>query len=249
MDLGIAGRVVLITGGNGDIGRALARRFLTLGAHVALGDIRPDERLVEELAALSSSKGRVLALQLDVTNRESAEAAVQRTAEHYGKLDVLVNNAGVVDRHHIAEMTDEAWDRVLDVNLRGAFLMTRAALTHMMPRRQGWIVNVASVSAKTGLTDANYVASKAGLIGLTKAVAKDVAPYGIYVNAVAPGLVDTTMVRAMEPGRRQRMLDNTPLGRMATPEEVANVIAFLASPLASSIVGATIDVNGGLLMD
>jgi 3-oxoacyl-[acyl-carrier protein] reductase len=126
--------------------------------------------------------------------------------------------------------------------------MTRAALAHMMPRREGWIVNVASVSAKSGATDANYVASKAGLIGFTKAVARDVAPYGIYVNAVAPGLVDTAMAQAMEPGRRQRMLDNTPLGRMATPEEVASVVAFLASPLASYVVGATIDVNGGLLM-
>ena len=244
MDLGIDGRVALITGGSGDIGRAIARRFLTLGAQIALGDLQPDERLVGELA----SEGRVLAVQLDVTDRESVEAAVRRTVEHHGKLDVLVNNAGIADRHRISEMTDDAWDRVLDVNLRGAFLMTRAALAHMIPRRQGWIVNVASVSAKSGATDANYVASKAGLIGFTKSVARDVAPYGIYVNAVAPGLVDTTMARAMEPGRRQRMLDNTPLGRMATPEEVANVVAFLASPLASYIVGATIDVNGGLLM-
>lgn len=249
MDLGIGGRVALITGASGDIGRAIACRFLTLGAHVAVGDLHPDERLTEELAVLSSSKGRVLAVHLDVTNRKSAEEAVQRTVEYYGKLDVLVNNAGIADRHHISELTDEAWDRVLDVNLRGAFLMTRAALAHMMPRREGWIVNVASVSAKSGATDANYVASKAGLIGFTKAVAKDVAPYGIYVNAVAPGLVDTAMARAMDPDRRQRMLDNTPLGRMATPEEVANVVAFLASPLASYIVGATIDVNGGLLMD
>jgi 3-oxoacyl-[acyl-carrier protein] reductase len=244
VDLDIGGRVALITGGSGDIGRAIARRFLSLGAHVALGDLRPDERLLGEL----TSEGRVLAVELDVTNRESAEAAIQRTVDRYGKLDVLVNNAGIADRHHVSEMTDEAWDRVLDVNLRGAFLMMRAALAHMMPRREGWIVNVASVSAKSGATDANYVASKAGLIGLTKAVARDVAAQGIYVNAVAPGLVDTTMAQAMEPGRRQRMLDNTPLGRMATPEEVANVVAFLASPLASYIVGATIDVNGGLLM-
>jgi 3-oxoacyl-[acyl-carrier protein] reductase len=245
VDLGIGGRVALITGGSGDIGRAIARRFLTLGAHVALGDLQPDERLAGELGG----EGRVLAVRLDVTSRESAEAAIQRTVEHYGRLDVLVNNAGVADRHHISEMTDEAWERVLDVNLRGAFLMTRAALAHMMPRREGWIVSIASVSAKSGATDANYVASKAGLIGFTKAVARDVASHGIYVNAVAPGLVDTAMAQAMEPGRRQRMLDNTPLGRMATPEEVANVVAFLASPLASYVVGATIDVNGGLLMD
>ena len=244
MDLGIAGRVALITGGSGDIGRAIARRFLSLGADVAVGDLQPDERLMEELA----SEERVLAVRLDVTNRESVEEAVQRTVDHYGKLDVLVNNAGIADRHHISEMTDEAWDSVLDVNLRGAFLMTRAALAYMMPRREGWIVNVASVGGKSGATDANYVASKAGLIGFTKAVARDVAAQGIYVNAVAPGLVETTMARAMEPDRRQRMLDNTPLGRMATPEEVANVVAFLASPLSSYIVGATIDVNGGLLM-
>jgi 3-oxoacyl-[acyl-carrier protein] reductase len=244
VDLGIGGRVALITGASGDIGRAIARRFLTLGAHVALADLQPDERLVGEVGG----EGRVLAVRLDVTSPESAQAAVQRTVEHFDKLDVLVNNAGVADRHHISEMTDEAWDRVLDVNLRGAFLMTRAALTHMMPRREGWIVSIASVSAKSGATDANYVASKAGLIGFTKAVARDVACHGINVNAVAPGLVDTAMARAMEPDRRQRMLDNTPLGRMATPEEVANVVAFLASPLASYIVGATIDVNGGLLM-
>jgi 3-oxoacyl-[acyl-carrier protein] reductase len=244
MDLDIAGRVVLITGGSGDIGRAIARRFLTLGAHVALGDLRPDERLVGELAG----EGRVLAIQLDVTDRESAEAAVQRTVDHFGQLDVLVNNAGIADRHPISEMTDEAWERVLDVNLRGAFLMTRAALAHMMRRREGWIVNVASVSAKSGATDANYVASKAGLIGLTKTVAREFAPRGITVNAVAPGFIETQMTAVLSAKIREGFLAQIPLGRAGTTEDVAGAVTFLASDQAAYLTGQVLHVSGGMYM-
>ncbi|MDP2949584.1 MAG: SDR family NAD(P)-dependent oxidoreductase [Chloroflexota bacterium] len=247
MDLGIAGRTVLITGGTGDIGQAIARTFLALGAYVGLLDIslKGLEALVRELSAV----GKVMAIEADVSDRQSVERAVKQFVDHYGGIDVLVNNAGVAARYHIAQMTEEAWDQVLDINLKGPFLMTQAVLPYMIPRKRGWVINIASVAAKSGHTDANYVASKAGLIGFTKAVAKDLAPHGIYVNAVAPGLVDTRMAQAMDAERRQRMLDSTPLARMAKPEEVANVVAFLASPLASFIVGATIDVNGGLLMD
>jgi len=247
VDLGIAGRTALITGGTGDIGQAIARTFVSLGADVGLLDISLEgvEALVRELSAT----GKVIAIEADVRDRQSVERAVKQFVDHYGRVDILVNNAGVAARYHIAQMTEQAWDQVLDINLKGAFLTTQAVLVYMMARQEGWIVNIASVAAKTGHTDANYVASKAGLIGFTKAVAKDLAPHGIYVNAVAPGLVDTRMAQAMDAQRRQRMLDNTPLARMAKPEEVANVVAFLASPLASFIVGATIDVNGGLLMD
>jgi 3-oxoacyl-[acyl-carrier protein] reductase len=247
VDLGLAGRTILITGGAGDIGQAIARTFLSLGASVGIVDKSVGEAhgLVRQLP----DKERVILIEADVTDRQSAERAATEFIDRYGRIDVLVNNAGVAARYHIAEMTDEAWDQVLDVNLKGAFLMTQTVIRHMMPHRQGWIINIASVAGKTGQTDANYVASKAGLIGFTKAVAKDLAPCGIYVNAVAPGLVDGKMAQAMDAERRQRMIDNTPLGRMAKPEEVANVVAFLASPLASFITGATIDVNGGLLMD
>lgn len=247
MDLGLAGRTILITGGAGDIGQAIVRTFLSLGADVGIVDksLQAVEGLVQELA----DKGRVMLIEADVSDRQSAERGVKEFIDRYGRIDVLVNNAGVAARYHIADMTDEAWDHVLDVNLKGAFLMSQAVIRHMMPRGQGWIVNIASAAGKTGQTDANYVASKAGLIGFTKAVAKDLAPHGICVNAVAPGLVDSKMAQAMDAERRQQMINNTPLGRMAKPEEVANVVAFLASPLASFIIGATIDVNGGLLMD
>ena len=244
----LEGKVAVVTGAGGGIGSAIACRLASSGANIVVNDVD------EPAAALVAEEVGNLGVEAvtndgDVSDLAAMEQMVADAMTRWGRVDIMVNNAGITRDALLMRLSEEDWDRVLAINLKGAFLMTQAVVRHMMPHRRGWIVNIASVAGKTGQTDANYVASKAGLIGFTKAVAKDLAPLGIYVNAVAPGPVDGKMAQAMDAERRQRMIDNTPLGRMAKPEEVANVVAFLASPLASFITGATIDVNGGLLMD
>src|SRR5579863_2941323 len=243
MDL--TGRVALITGASQGIGKACALALAEAGADVALGarnlyNLQCVAKDVEDLGR------KALVLGLDVAQLESVTEAVARTVQAWGKIDILVNNAGVTKDNLIMRMKPEDWESVLRTNLDGAYYSIRAVLPGMVKQRYGRIVNVASVVAQTGNPgQANYIASKAGLIGLTKAVAAEVASRNITVNAVAPGFIQTAMTDKLPEEVRQKLLGIIPLGRMGTDREVAGAVRFLASDEAGYITGHVLNVNGG----
>jgi 2-hydroxycyclohexanecarboxyl-CoA dehydrogenase len=243
------GKVALVTGGAGGIGSATASRLAAEGARVAIGDLNGEA--ARELAADLGGAG----LELDVTSAESIAAAVAATELQLGPIDVLVNNAGVAGELFFTQTPPEVWDNMLAVNLRGVFAVTHAVLPGMHERGAGAIVNVASEAGRVGSPlSVVYSATKAGVIGFTKALAKESARFGVRVNAVAPGPIDTQMVRAAEVlgeiGERmvQGMIDSTVMKRLGEPDEVAAAIAYLASDEASYVTGETIGVSGGLGM-
>lgn len=242
------GKVALVTGGSRGIGRAVALAFAKAGANVSLcaRDLTKAELVAEEARALGVE---ALAVKADMAHPAEVEALIQACLGKFGRLDILVNNAGIVKDALIVRMKDEDWDRVLEVNLKGAFYAIRSALKPMMKQRGGRIINIASVVGVMGnIGQANYVAAKAGLIGLTKAVAREAASWGITVNAVAPGFIETDMVASLPEKVRQAYLEQIPLKRLGSPEEVAHVVCFLASDAASYITGQVIHVNGGMWM-
>jgi 2-hydroxycyclohexanecarboxyl-CoA dehydrogenase len=245
----LEGRVALVTGGAGGIGGATAARLAAEGARVAVADLDGDG--ARELAADLGGAG----LELDVTSAESVAAAIAATEERLGPIDVLVNNAGIGGELFFGQTPPEVWDRMLAVNLRGVLAVTHAVLPGMQERGGGAIVNVASEAGRVGSQLAVvYSATKAGVIGFTKALAKESARFGVRVNAVAPGPIDTQMVRGAEAlgeiGERmvQGMIDSTALKRLGEPDEVAAAIAYLASDEAAYVTGETIGVSGGLGM-
>ncbi|HEX2160870.1 MAG TPA: glucose 1-dehydrogenase [Thermoleophilaceae bacterium] len=242
-------KVALVTGGAGGIGGATASRLAAEGARVAIGDL--DAAAARELAADLGGIG----LELDVRSDESIASAVEATERQLGPIDVLVNNAGVAGELFFTQTPPEVWDNMLAVNLRGVLAVTHAVLPGMHERRGGAIVNVASEAGRVGSQlSVVYSATKAGVIGFTKALAKESARFGVRVNAVAPGPIDTQMVRAAEVlgeiGERmvQGMIDSTVMKRLGEPEEVAAAIAYLASDEASFVTGETVGVSGGLGM-
>lgn len=246
MDL--KGKVALVTGGSRGIGRAVALAFAQAGANVSLcaRDLAKAELVAEEARALGVE---ALAVKADISQSAEVETLIQACLKKSGRLDILVNNAGIIKDALVVRMKDEDWDRVLEVNLRGAFYSIRSALKPMMKQRGGRIINIASVVGVMGnVGQANYVAAKAGLIGLTKAVAREAASWGITVNAVAPGFIETDMVASLPEKVRQAYLEQIPLKRLGSPEEVAAVVCFLASDAASYITGQVIHVNGGMWM-
>jgi len=244
----LADRVALVTGGSQGIGRATSLALARAGAKVAAA-ARNAERLAGVVNEITAAGGEALAVPMDVADAAQVEAGFQKVLERFGRLDILVNNAAITRDGLAVRMKPEAWEAVLRTNLTGAHLCIQQALGAMLRQRYGRIVNVASVVAHTGNAgQANYVAAKAGLIGLTKAIAVEVASRSITVNAVAPGFVASPMTDPLPPKVKEEMLARIPLARMGTGDDVAAAIVFLASEEAGYITGHVLDVNGGMYM-
>jgi 3-oxoacyl-[acyl-carrier protein] reductase len=244
----LAGRVAVVTGGTRGIGLAIARLLADDGASVVVSGRDPDrlERAAKELEALGSS---ALAVPADATKREDADRLVEAARERFGRIDVLVNNAGITRDQLLVRMKDDDWDQVMETNLRGVFLMTRAVGKVMMRQKSGRMINISSTAGAMGNPgQVNYSAAKAGVIGLSKAAARELAHWNILVNAVAPGLVETDMTATISAEAREGLLQQVPLKRMGTAREVAEVVRFLAGDGAGYITGQVIHVNGGLYM-
>jgi len=241
--------VVLITGASRGIGRAIALRFAREGARIGINfrqNVSAAECTAEDVARLG---GEPLLLAGDVSQPDAVNEIYRTLLDRWGRIDVLVNNAGIVRDTLLLRMSEDDWDAVLATNLRSAFLCTRAALRPMLRQKSGRIVNLASISGIRGNAgQANYAASKAALIGFTKSTAREVASRGITVNAVAPGLIETDITTEMPAKAREALIGQIPLGRMGTTDEVAEVVAFLSSPLAGYITGQALVIDGGLAM-
>lgn len=240
----LLGRVAIVTGAAQGIGRAIAKTLTRASVKVVVSDING-----EKAQSVADNIGAV-GLRTDVTNEEDVENMVQNTIERYGTVDILINNAGILRPTRIDSITKKEWDSVLDVNLNGTFLCTKAVLKIMKKKKFGRIVNISSSAGRSVSTlgGAHYTAAKAAILGFTRAVAKEVASYGITANAICPGLIDTEMVRSdCSPEKIEAYENSFPISRLGTPEEVADVVLFLVAK-ASYITGATIDINGGDLM-
>jgi 3-oxoacyl-[acyl-carrier protein] reductase len=245
----LTGKVALVTGGSRGIGKAIGLRLARQGADVAFTYKGNAEAARETAQAIEAIGRRALPLQADAAAPESAEAVIKSVLEAFGKVDILVNNAGVTRDDLIMRMSPDAWREVLETNLFGAFWMIKAVTRPMLKARGGRIVNITSVSGQAGQTgQANYSSAKAGLIGLTKATARELASRGITSNAVAPGFVLTELTRDLPEALQAQINERTPLGRFGTTEEVADAVAFLVSDEAGYITGQVLAVDGGLVM-
>jgi 3-oxoacyl-[acyl-carrier protein] reductase len=244
----LQGRIALVTGASQGIGRAVALELARVGATVALA-ARNEARLAEAVAEIEAAGGLAAAFALDMASEESIKAGANAVLERFGKVEILVNNAGITRDGLMMAMKRADWDDVLGTNLTGAFLLTQAVLRPMLKNRWGRIINISSVVGRTGQGgQVNYGASKAGLIGLTRSLAREVASRGITVNAVAPGYIETAMTAALDEKQRAAMMAAIPLGRAGTDAEIAQSVAFLASDAAGYITGHVLDVNGGMFM-
>jgi 3-oxoacyl-[acyl-carrier protein] reductase len=253
VDLGLSGKAVVITGGGGDIGRECARLFAAAGAKLTISDVKLEaaQAVAGEAELRGGRRAEAIALRTDVTDPADVARLFDETAAQLGAVDVLVNNAGIFQSKPIDDLTAEDWDRVMAVNLKGVFLCSQSALRHMKPRRAGAIVSIGSLAGQVGgiHAAANYATSKAGVISLTKSLAKNAGPFGIRVNCINPGVIDTQMTQPWPEDVREQLAKNTPLGRLGRPDEVAKTVVYLASDWSSFVHGAHVDVNGGIHMD
>ncbi|MBV9342988.1 MAG: 3-oxoacyl-[acyl-carrier-protein] reductase [Acidobacteria bacterium] len=246
--MNLSGRIALVTGASQGIGRACARRLAICGASVAVV-ARNRQKLDEAAAEISALGARALIACADIENEEEIKAAFASVLAQFGKIDILVNNAGITRDQLIMRLKRADWDRVLQTNLTSAYLCTQHAIPSMLKQRWGRIINIASVFGQMGQAgQANYASSKAGLIGLTMAVAREVGSRNITCNAVSPGFIETAMTSGLAPELRAKALAMIPLGRIGTVDEVGHSVAFLASEEAGYITGHVLNVNGGMLM-
>ena len=241
-------KVALVTGGGQGIGRVIGDNLAKSGAHVVLGDINL-ENAEKSAKAILANGGSASAILLNVADPENVKEVFDLIAKEFKPLDILVNNAGITKDGLFVRMKEDDWDRVLAVNLKGSFLCGQQAAKQMMKQRQGAIVNIASIVGVMGNAgQANYSASKAGLIGLTKTMARELAPRNITVNAVAPGFIDTEMTRVLDEKIKDKLIEQIPLSRLGLPDDIAHSVAFLVSDRSSYITGQVMNVNGGMLM-
>ncbi len=249
MHIRLDNRVALVTGGSRGIGRAISLSLAGTGATVIV-NFRGNQAAADEtVTAITAAGGTAVAVQADVANGEDVERLFKWISDQYGRLDILVNNAGITRDTLLMRMKDDDWDAVLDTNLRGIFLCTRAAMKFMARARWGRIINITSVVGLMGNAgQANYAAAKAGIIGFTKSVAREYGSRSVTVNAVAPGFIDTELTAVLGAETREALTKQIPLGRLGSPEDVSGVVTFLASEQAAYITGQTFNSDGGMVM-
>ena len=245
----LGGKVALITGASRGIGRAIAIRLAAEGAKIAVNYAGNTAAAEEVKAAIEQSGGTAMLIQTDVSDAVAAAEMVARVHEEFGGLDILVNNAGITRDTLLLRMKDEDFDTVINTNLKGVYACTKAAAKLMTKQRSGRIVNLTSVVGEIGnVGQTNYAAAKAGVIGFTKAAAKELAPRGVTVNAIAPGFIDTDMTAVLKDNIREKIVEGIPLGALGKPEHVADAVLFLVSDAASYMTGQTLNVDGGMVM-
>jgi 3-oxoacyl-[acyl-carrier protein] reductase len=249
MQITLTDRVAIVTGGSRGIGRAISTALAAAGATVVVNYRSNAAAADETIAAITASGGKAIAIQADVANGDDVKRLFSEVNSAYGRLDILVNNAGITRDTLMMRMKDDDWDAVLDTNLKSQFLTTRAAISTMVRARYGRIINITSVVGLMGNAgQANYAAAKAGIIGFTKSVAREIGSRSITVNAVAPGFIDTELTAVLNDDMREALKKQIPLGRLGSPEDVAGVVTFLASDQAAYITGQTFNCDGGMVM-
>ncbi|WLR52307.1 3-oxoacyl-[acyl-carrier-protein] reductase [Bacillus tianshenii] len=245
----LQGKTALVTGASRGIGRAIALELAKNGAKVAVNYAGSEAKAQEVVETIKAEGGEAFAIQADVASSESVQAMIKEVISQFGALDILVNNAGITRDNLLMRMKEDEWDAVINTNLKGVFNCTKGVTRQMMRQRSGRIINIASIVGVSGNPgQANYVAAKAGVIGLTKTTAKELATRGITVNAVAPGFITTDMTDELAEETREALLSQIPLARLGQPEDIANVVRFLASDDSAYITGQTLHVDGGMVM-
>ncbi|MEH7389160.1 3-oxoacyl-[acyl-carrier-protein] reductase [Bacillus sp. JJ1503] len=245
----LEGKIALVTGASRGIGREIALELARQGADIAVNYSGSEERANQVVAEIKEMGRSAIAVQCDVSNSESVANMVKETIDAFGKLDILVNNAGITKDNLLMRMKEDEWDDVININLKGVFLCTKAVTRQMMKQRSGRIINISSIVGVSGNPgQANYVAAKSGVIGLTKTSAKELSSRGITVNAVAPGFITTDMTDKLQDEVKEAMLKQIPLARFGEPSDIANVVVFLASEDSRYMTGQTLHVDGGMVM-